>query len=86
MVSLLLGNFFFIRQPLDILRSFIIYFLWSESCTMHFDAEYSFDNVLKQAWVAIVEVGMTTWKAINSLKYIFESSLQDSIDQAFKVE
>jgi hypothetical protein len=53
---------------------------------MHFDAEYSFDNVLKQAWVAIVEVGMTTWKAINSLKYIFESSLQDSIDQAFKVE
>jgi hypothetical protein len=29
---------------------------------------------------------MVTWKAINSFRSIRESSLQDSIDQAFKAE
>jgi hypothetical protein len=32
------GGFSFIKQLLDILRSFIFYFLWSERCRMHFDA------------------------------------------------
>jgi hypothetical protein len=31
------GGFSYIRQPLDILRSFILYFLWSKRCRMHFD-------------------------------------------------
>jgi hypothetical protein len=62
------SGFSFIRQPLDILRSFILYFLWLERCRMHFDAQYSSCNVLQQAWVAMVEVGMATWKAINSLR------------------
>ncbi len=30
------GGFSYIRQPLDILRSFILYFLWSERCRKHF--------------------------------------------------
>jgi hypothetical protein len=64
------SGFSFIRQPLDILRSFILYFLCSESCGMHFDTQYSSRNVLQQAWVAIVEVGMVTWKAMNSHKSI----------------
>ncbi len=33
------GGFSYIRQPLDILRSFILYFLWSERCRMHFDVQ-----------------------------------------------
>ncbi len=40
------GGFSFIRRLLDILRSFIIYFLWSKRCMMHFDAHYSSCNVL----------------------------------------
>jgi hypothetical protein len=51
---------------------------------MHFDAQYSSCNVLQQAWVAIVEVGMVTWKAINSLRSTCEFSFQDSIDKTFK--
>jgi hypothetical protein len=66
------GGFSFIRQPLDILRSFIFYFLWSKRCRMHFDVQYSSHNVLQQAWVVTV-VGMTNWKAINSLKSILVS-------------
>jgi hypothetical protein len=31
-----------------------------ERCRMHFDAQYSSCNVLQQAWVAIIEVGITT--------------------------
>jgi hypothetical protein len=66
------GGFSFITQPLDILRSFIFYFLWSKRCRMHFDVQYSSHNVLQQAWVVTV-VGMTNWKAINSLKSILVS-------------
>jgi len=53
---------------------------------MHFDAHYSSRNVLQQAWVAIIELGMATLKAINSLRFICEPSFQDSIDQAFKAK
>jgi len=53
---------------------------------MHFDAHYSSRNVLQQAWVTTVEVGMATWKAINFLKSTHEPNLKDTIDQAFKVE
>jgi hypothetical protein len=55
-----IGGFSFIRQPLDTFKSFIFYFLWLERCRMHFDAQYSSRNVLQQAWVTIVEVGMAT--------------------------
>jgi hypothetical protein len=33
----------------------------------HFDNQYSSRKILQQAYVDIVEVGMATWKAINSL-------------------
>jgi hypothetical protein len=36
--------------------------------------------------VAIVEVGMATWKAINSLQSTLEPSIQAKIDQALKAE
>jgi hypothetical protein len=60
-----IGGFSSRRQPLNIFRSFIFYFLWTERCRMHFDSQYSSRNVLQQAWVATVKVGMATWKAIN---------------------
>jgi hypothetical protein len=53
---------------------------------MHFDVQYSSRNVLQQAWVVTVKVGMVTWKAINSLISTREFSLQDNIDQAFKAK
>jgi len=56
------GGFSFITQPLDILRSFIFYFLWSKRCRMHFDVQYSSHNVLQQAWVVIVGLGWRTGK------------------------
>ncbi len=62
------GGFSNITQSLDILRSFILYFLWSERCQKHFDNQYSSKKILQQAWVATVEVGIATWKAINSLR------------------
>ncbi len=54
------GGFTYLRQPLDILRTFILYYLWSERCRKHFDDCYSLIKVLQQAWVATVEVGMAT--------------------------
>ncbi len=79
-------DFSYIRQPLDILRNFILYFLWSERCRKHFDYQYSSRKILQQAWVATVEVGMATWRAINSLRYTREPSIQARIDQAFRTE
>ncbi len=60
------GGFSYRRQPLDILRSFLLYYLWSERCRKHFDGQHSFKRVLLQSWEAMAEVGMATWKAIRS--------------------
>ncbi len=80
------GGFSYIRQLLDILCSFILYFLWLERCRKHFDNQYSSRKILPQAWVATVEVGMATWKAINSLRSTREPSIQARIDQAFRTK
>ncbi len=40
------GSFSYIRQLLDIFKRFILYFLWSKSCRMHFDDHYSSRNVV----------------------------------------
>ncbi len=40
------GGFSYIRQLFDILRNFILYFLWSERCRKHFDNQYSFRKIL----------------------------------------
>ncbi len=79
-------GFFYIRQPLDILRNFILYFLWSERCRKHFNNQYSSRKILQQAWVATIEVGMATWKAINSLRSTWDPSIQARIEQAFRAE
>ncbi len=80
------GGFSYIRQPLDILGSFIFYFLWTERCRKHFGNLYSSRKILQQAWVATVQIEMATWKAINSLRSTRDPSIQAGIDQAFKVE
>jgi hypothetical protein len=40
------GGFSYIKQPLDILCSFILYFLWSERCQKHFNNQYSSRKIL----------------------------------------
>ncbi len=52
----------------------------SERCRKHFDNQYSSRKILQQAWVATVEVGMATWKAINSLWSTWEPSIQARIE------
>jgi hypothetical protein len=42
--------------------------------------------ISQQAWVATVEVGMATWKAINSLRPTRDPTIQARLDQAFKAE
>ncbi|CAM6033220.1 unnamed protein product, partial [Sphagnum compactum] len=49
------GGFTYPRQPLDILRSLIVYRLWTERCRKHYENKYSLTAVLTQAWVATVE-------------------------------
>jgi hypothetical protein len=61
-----ISGFTYPKQPLDILCSFILYHLWSERCRKHFGDQYSLKKVLTQAWVATIEVGMASWKAIRS--------------------
>jgi hypothetical protein len=80
------GGFSYRRQPLDILRSFLLYYLWSERCRRHFDGLYSLKRVLLQAWEATMKVGMATWKAIRSSSQNRIQDNQNSIEQAFKVE
>jgi hypothetical protein len=64
------GGFSYRRQPLDILRSFFLYYFCSERCRKHFDGQYSLKRVLLQSWEATAVVGMATWKAIRSLARI----------------
>jgi hypothetical protein len=75
-----IGGFTYPRQPLDILRSFILYHLWSERCRKHFGKQYSFKKVLTQAWVATIEVGMAFWKAIRSHRPTKDPVIQTSIE------
>jgi len=80
------GDFTYPRQPLDILRSLLLYYLWSERCRRHFNDLYSLNQVLFQAWVATVEVGMATWKAIRSHHTTKDPVVQSSIELAFRKE
>jgi hypothetical protein len=76
------GGFSYRRQPLDILRSFLFYYLWSERCQRHFDGQYSLKRVLLQSWEATAEVGMATWKAIRSSSQDRTQDNQNSIELA----
>jgi hypothetical protein len=80
------GGFTYLRQPLDILRSLIVYALWTERCRMHFDSKYSFASVLTRAWVATVEVSMASWKAIKSQRANPDPDKQSSIETQFRKE
>ncbi len=40
------GGFTYPRQALDILRSFIVFRLWTKRCRKHFDGKYSLKAVL----------------------------------------
>jgi hypothetical protein len=79
------GRYTYPRQPLDILRSLILYNLWLERCKKHFNNHYSLQKVL-QAWVATVEVGMATWKAIRSHRPAKDPDTQISIKLTFRKE
>ncbi len=80
------GGFTYLRQPLDIFRSFILYHLWSKRCRKHFGDQYSLKKVLTQAWVATVEVGMASWKAIGSHRPTKDLAIQASIEINFRKE
>jgi hypothetical protein len=80
------GGFTYLRQPLDILCSLLLYYLWSERCRRHFNGHYSLNQVLTQAWVATVEVSMATWKAIRSHRTTKDPAVQSNIELAFKKE
>jgi hypothetical protein len=80
------GGFSYWKQPLDILRSFLLYYLWSERCRRHFDGQYSLKRVLLQSWEATAEVGMATWKAIRSFSQDRTQDNQNSIELAFRTE
>jgi hypothetical protein len=80
------GGFTYPRQPLDILRSLLFYYLWSKRCRRHFDGLYFLNQVLSQAWVATVEVGMAIWKAIRSHCTTKDPVVQSSIKLVFRKE
>jgi hypothetical protein len=80
-----IGGFTYLRQPLDILRTFILYYLWSERRRKHFDDSYSLNKVLQQAWVATIEVGMATWKAIRAPRPENDPDIQARIELAFQL-
>jgi hypothetical protein len=79
-------GFSYRHQPLDILRSFLLYYLWSERCHKHFDVQYSLKRVLLQSWEATAEVGMATGKAIKSSSHDRSQDKQLDIEQAFRAE
>ncbi len=79
-------GFTYPRQALNILHSFIVYHLWTERCRKHFDDNYSLKTVLTQAWVATVEVGMASWKAIRSHRPTKDLDIQARIKLDFRNE
>ncbi len=79
-------GFIYPRQPLDILRNFIVYRLWTERCRKHFDDKYSLKATLTQAWVVTVEVDMASWKAIRSHRLTKDQDTQTNIEFIFRKE
>jgi hypothetical protein len=80
------GGYTYTRQPLDIFMSLILYHMWIERCRKHFDDHYSLEKVLRLAWVATIEVGMATWKAIRSHRPARDPPIQSSIEITFRKE
>jgi hypothetical protein len=53
---------------------------------MHFGDRYSLKRVFHQVWVATVEVGMATWKAIRTPHLNKDLDIQTRIELAFRTE
>ena len=61
------GRFTYELQPWDILRAFLLWFIWKERCSNLFDGEvFSQARILNRAWMATIQVGMAIWKAIHA--------------------
>jgi hypothetical protein len=63
-----------------------LYHIWTERCKRHFGDQHSVKSILTQAWLATVEVGMATWKAIKSHRDTKDPSTQTSIELNFRKE
>ncbi len=61
-------RFYYTKQPLDLLCSFHVYFLWTDRCRKNFEDTYSSFKIFRQAWVSIVEAGMAAWKDLSSTR------------------
>lgn len=69
-------------QPWDLLRGFIIWFIWLERCNLRFQKEqYSFERLLKKAWIATVQAGHAIWRSIHAA--CTEAEVLQVIEAAF---
>ncbi len=61
-------RFCYTKQPLNILCSFIVYFLWIDKCRKNFEDNYPSFKILKWPQVSNVEVGMDAWKDLSNTR------------------
>ncbi|CAK9267289.1 unnamed protein product [Sphagnum jensenii] len=78
------GGFSCGRQPLDILRSFLLYYIWAERCRHQFDGVHSVSNILRLAWTSTVEVDMASWCALNKHTHTRQSNKQTKMEDCFR--
>lgn len=73
------------RNPLNICRSFIFFYIWAKKYQFHFEGKYFINKILKPAWTSIVEVGMITWHAVNKQKSLSKIEMQTKMEDYFRV-
>jgi hypothetical protein len=78
------GGFSCGRQPLDILRSFLLYNIRAESCQHRFDGVHYVSNNLRLAWTCTVEIDMAFWCAFNKHTYTRQSNKQTKMEDCFR--
>ncbi len=57
-----------IDTPLNILPSFILFYIWAERCHLCFEGQYSISKILRVAWTSSVEVGLVCCCALTKHK------------------
>ena len=60
------GRFTYELQPWDLLRAFLLWFIWKDRCSNLFQGEeIPHARILNRAWLATIQVGMAIWKSIH---------------------
>jgi hypothetical protein len=63
-------------QAINMLKSMVMFFLWTKRCSLHFEGSYSTRKIMVNAWTAIIEIGTVTWVTLHQHKVTQDPCIQ----------